>query len=399
MNSKKKNKSNASQGFLVAVSCLLVRFWRNICGKKFRFALAKNVSRWVILFFVVFFATTAFAQDTYSVSGSRILKNWSPTYWRGVNAMHVFGGGSSGMNSWGIDMVREFIGNMRDNPLTGSVQQINGEWLYSLQSIADNNRANGKITIFCPFGWDGMSSTPLLGNNPSQTWWWDEYKARYREIANQFKDQPDVWLELWNEPYWWDRSHGYSDDLWLSDMQQMVDNIRSTGATNIIVVPGAETGQDESVILAKGKKLLAGRKNIIFDIHAYENWLKDSQANIEARMQKLSDSGFAVIFGEVAPRNAEFMNPLTFLNAARNKRASVLAWLWKHNGNDKNALLDSSGNPNDNNNYNWGSTYKAFAQEKRAANPFTNWIAANGKPNSSMATPSNNEELSLSPEA
>jgi mannan endo-1,4-beta-mannosidase len=382
VNPKKKNQRAAWKQFLIFVSYLLVWVFKKIRTNKIRLSVAKNLTRWGIVLIVLLFATTAFGQDTYSVYGNRILKNGWPTYWRGANAMHVYGASSSDMNGWGIDIVREYIGNMRDNPLVGSAQYINGEWLHSLQAVVDENRRNGKVTILCPFGWNGMSN-PFLGKNPSQTWWWSEYKVRYRQIANQFKNQPDVWFETWNEPYMWDRSNGYSDDLWLSDMQQMVDNIRSTGANNIIVVPGAETGQSESVILTKGKKLLSGRKNIVFDIHAYEKWLNDSQANIEARMQRLSDAGFAVIFGEIGPHNAsDLMNPVPFLNAARRKRSTVIAWLWKYDSNDRDALLDTYGNPNDNNNYNWGSTYRSFAQEYRSSTSFPNSIAVNEKLNS-----------------
>lgn len=301
------------------------------------------------------------AADTYTILGSDFLKNNVPIARRGVNAMHTFGGNSDDMSQWNIDIVREFIGNLRDTPLSGYAVNVNGTYLHSLQDIVNNNRTNGKITILCPFGWDGTSATAFLGTNPSQTSWWNDYKSRYRAIANQFKNQPDVWLEVWNEPYWWDRSHGYSNNLWLSDMKAMVDNIRSTGATNIILVPGAETGQDETVILTKGKSLLSGRKNIGFDIHAYENWLRDPQSSVENRIQAVKKAGFAMLFGEVGPHNAaEVMNPTNFLSAASIQHSTVMAWLWKYDGTDGDALLNADGTPNNNNNNIWGSTYQAF---------------------------------------
>lgn len=36
-----------------------------------------------------------------------------------------------------------------------------------------------------------------------------------RAIEELFKDQTDVWMEVWNEPYNWDNQNGYSHDLWL----------------------------------------------------------------------------------------------------------------------------------------------------------------------------------------
>lgn len=300
--------------------------------------------------------------NTYTISGSEFLKNNVAIALRGANAMHVFGGSSSDTNSWNIDIVREFIGNMRDNPITGDyARNVNGVYLHSLQKIVNDNRTNGKVTILCPFGWDGNSATTFYGKNPSQTLWWNDYKSKYQEIANQFQNQPDVWFEVWNEPYWWDRSHGYSDELWLSDMQEMVDNIRATGATNIILVPGAEMGQDEDVLLAKGNLLLSGRNNIGFDVHAYQKWLNEPQSSVQTRIQAVKNAGLAMLFGEIAPYNAgELMNPINFLTATRLENSTVMAWLWKYDGTDRNALLNADGTPNNNNNYNWGLIYQDF---------------------------------------
>ena len=317
------------------------------------------------------FAMNAFAQISpqFQVSNGAILKNGVRHEFRGANGMHSFGGDSADMAAWQLDIVREFVDNLKENPLTGaySVQSSTGAWLQPLQKIVNANRANGKVTILCAFGWDGTEATKFIGLNPSQTPFWNDYKTRFRAVANQFKNQSDVWFEVWNEPYYWDRTHGYSDALWLSDMKLMVDNIRSTGATNIILVPGAESGQDEKVILNQGALLLKGRSNIVFDVHAYEKWLFDSQATIEARIRQLNKAGFAVLFGETAPRNAgALMNPLAFLMATKNTKTSVCAWLWKWDGNDQDALLNANGTaPNDNNNNSWGSTFKAYALSPR----------------------------------
>jgi hypothetical protein len=31
--------------------------------------------------------------------------------------------------------------------------------------------------------------------------WWTDYKTKLALWATQFKDQEDVWIEVWNEPY------------------------------------------------------------------------------------------------------------------------------------------------------------------------------------------------------
>jgi len=318
------------------------------------------------------FPSISAAQNVYSVSGPQILKSGTVARFVGANALHQYGAGSSDMRNYGLTIVREIV-TLKAAPLTGSPVQVGGSWYHSLQSIVDNNRASGLVTILCPFSyWNGTEAINLLGQNPSQTWFWEDYKAEMRSIANQFKNQPDVWIEVWNEPYMYDNSNGYSPELWLSDMRAMVDNIRSTGASNIVLVPGNETGQSEQVILTHGAQLLAGRSNIAFDIHAYEKWLYGSKENVKQRLSSLRNSGFAVIIGEVGPKNVELIDPSNFLAAVKEEGNSTLAWIWKYDSNDQDALLDSNGNPNNNNNYNWGTTYKSFV------NSFYSGVPAGG---------------------
>jgi mannan endo-1,4-beta-mannosidase len=300
--------------------------------------------------------------DAYTFSGKDILKNGQRFTARGVNAMHTFGGESSGMNVWNVNTVREFVGNFRDTPLSGGAINVQGTWLHSLESIVQDNRANRKVTILCPFGWDGTNQTMFTGKNPSQTAWWNDYLTRFRAVANHFKNQSDVWFEVWNEPYTWNRV-GYSDDLWLSDMRSMISNIRSTQATNPIVIPGAEQGQGESVILRYGKSLLQQDARLVFDVHAYEKWLSQPQTTIESRLRALNAANLPVIFGELGPQNAgQLLDPKPFLAAAKAQNVNVLAWVWKPstNATDANALFKPDGTLNNLNNFNWASAFQSF---------------------------------------
>ena len=234
----------------------------------------------------------------YSISSNKIYKENGAVQLIGANAFHIFGAGSRDMNSWNMDVAREFIGNMKQAPLNGSpILDDNGSYLHSMQAVADSNRLNKRVTIFCAFGWDGKPATVFSGLRPSQTIWWNDYKNKLRAWANQFKDQSDVWIEPWNEPYRYDRADGYTDDSWLSDMTEMVDVIRSTGNKNIMLIPCAEQGQDESVLLNKGALFLQGKQNILFDVHAYEKWLLVTPAEIEARLTALHTYNLPVLFG------------------------------------------------------------------------------------------------------
>ena len=301
------------------------------------------------------------ATSTFAIAGAAILQNGHAVTFAGANALHVYGGNSDAMPAWRVRIVREFIRNLHDQPITGATaySATSNAYFHSLRSIVEDNRRNGLITILCPFGWDTLD---LLGLNPSAQPFYAALKDRMRAIATEFRDEPDVWLEVWNEPYWWQGGRGYSDDLWLSDMADMVDNIRSSGNRSIVLVPGAETGQSEAVLLTRGAQLLQGRRDILFDLHAYEQWLVGTTpASVAARIRALQDAGLALIFGEISPFNAGAqMDVRIVLDAAVAARVGAMAWVWKDDATDRAALRTAVGSPNDASNGGWGTTFRTF---------------------------------------
>jgi mannan endo-1,4-beta-mannosidase len=315
--------------------------------------------------------SVANSNSGYQITNSNISYNSKNIQLIGANAFHVFGAGSADMNSWNLDIAREFIGNIKETPLTGNpIQDSHGAYLYSIQNIVDENRKQNKISWICAFGWDGNPSTLFTGKSPATTFWWEDYKAKLRLWAIQFKDQNDVWIEVWNEPYRYDRADGYTDAIWLQNMNELTEIIRATGNKNIVVIPCAEQGQDESVLLNKGNAFLAGKSNILFDIHAYEKWLLDSSTNINSRLDALNRFNIPIIFGETAPMNAGvLMNPESFLNLIYDKGISVCAWVWKKDESDQDALMTQNGLPNNINNNNWGTTFKNLALKTRNPKP------------------------------
>jgi mannan endo-1,4-beta-mannosidase len=308
-----------------------------------------------------------FYTDQYTIVGNKIYKYNTPVQLIGANALHTFSAGSSDMISWHIDIAREFVGNVKEQPLAGfPIQDANGAYLHSLQAVVDSNRKNNRVTIICPFRWNGLAANDFTGKRPTLMPWYADFKIKLAQWATQFKNQEDVWIELWNEPYRFDRADGYTDEIWLSDMNDLAAVIRNTGNKNIILVPCAEQGQDERVLNNNGATFLLGKKNILFDVHAYEKWLLVPNAAMGNRLQQLRLNNIPVIFGEVAPINAgALMNPKPFLDSIYNRGLSVSAWVWKYDGNDQDALLTAQGLPNDNNNNNWGTTFKTLSLKVR----------------------------------
>ena len=152
----------------------------------------------------------------FRVEGSQLLKENRPVFYKGVNALQTYGlGDAELMDRWNIEIVREFIGNLREQPISGgAIQASDAIWYHPLQSIVDQNRAHGKITILCPFGWVNQDGerTLLTGLNPLEQDFYPAYKTKMQAIAQHFSDQPDVWIEVWNEPFHWNNQNNYSID-------------------------------------------------------------------------------------------------------------------------------------------------------------------------------------------
>lgn len=310
-------------------------------------------------------------EGPFTIEGANLLKDNKVVHYKGVNAMQSFGLVNPAlMNEWNVQIVREFIGNLREQPIDGNaIQASDGVWYHPLQNIVDQNRTNNKITILCPFGWVDINGqqTLLTGLNPSSQPFYQSYKIKMRQIAEHFKNQPDVWIQVWNEPYHWNNENSYFHELWLDDMIDMVDNLRwIDGFHNIIIVPGNEQGQSEDAIIAKGDDLLKSRYNLLFDLHVYEKWLANTtEEELVNRLENLKSKNFAFIIGEVGVQNAgRVMRVKHFLNAVKTTEITVLAWLWNRDSSYNNALLTNDGLPNStvNNNY-WGLKYKEFLQD------------------------------------
>lgn len=305
-----------------------------------------------------------------SIIGSDFVVNDTPRVFKGVNCLQTYGLNNQDLLvDWKVTISREFIGNLKDQPISGPpVLALDGQWYHSLESIVAANRSSGIITILTPFGWkDKTGNYEFSGLNPSDQPFYSSYKNKMREMASFFKGQPDVWIEVWNEPYHWDNKNNYSHELWFTDMNDMVSNLREVnGFDNIVLVPGNEQGQAEASILTHGKDLLKAHKNIVFDLHAYEKWLlNSSKTSIYRRLKNIKSLGIPFIIGEISNKNVGDILPvLPFLEASKDAEISVLAWLWKYDSQDISALLDDQKNPNCHveNNF-WGCNYKSFLED------------------------------------
>jgi len=112
---------------------------------------------------------------------------------------------------------------------------------------------------------------PMADVNSVQFW---------KEVADQYKNQGDIFFELYNEPFLtsWDawRNGGYipssggccnQDSYQAVGMQALYDAIRSVGANNVIIVGGINWSYD---LTGVSQGFALSGSNIIYNTHPYD---------------------------------------------------------------------------------------------------------------------------------
>jgi mannan endo-1,4-beta-mannosidase len=259
----------------------------------------------------------------YYTEGSKLMKNGCEWEFRGTDKMSVWDWSYDSISAWGMDITRESI----DMKCTSDAD---------LQRLVNLARSKGFVIILGAFWYDSDAfpngSTPypdcqLLGTIPTADPRYPQVMKRWKQIATLFANQTDVWFGVWNEPYDWRKENTASSIQWLSDASAMVDSIRRTGAENIITLCGNAMGQGHEPFLEKGAELLAGRKNIVFDIHAYATYWDLPAVDIVNRLNTLKNANIApVIVGEFSANGTQPYDAI--MSACRTTHTSLLAWLW-----------------------------------------------------------------------
>lgn len=259
----------------------------------------------------------------YYTESSKLMKNGSFQELRGTDKMSLWDWNYDVISSWGMDITRECI----------DMKCTSDEDLQALVRLA---RTKGFVIILTAFWYDSDAfpngSTPypdcqLLGTTPTLDPRYPVIMKRWKQIARLFANQSDVWFGIWNEPYDWNKANTASSEQWLYDASAITDSIRQTSANNILVVCGNAMGQGHEPFLEKGAQLLSGRKNIVFDIHAYSTYWKIPVSEIESRLNELNNLNVApVIIGEFADNGTQPYQDI--ITACRETHTSLLAWLW-----------------------------------------------------------------------
>ena len=249
------------------------------------------------------------------------------------------------------------------------------------QSVADATAAGLYVIIdlhwtapknFCP-----LAQNPMADADNSLNFW--------KSVAATFKDYPSVLFELFNEPYmywlaiphseWQTAMQGGSitqyvtgaptpyqaaHDWQTAGMQQMLDTVRATGATNPVLIAGVNWAGDLSQWLANEPK--DSLKQIAAVWHAYPaygtTWgtaaytLPGGGEASYSNAQAVLNAGVPVVVSETGDHNASGTVGAPFLSKllpwADKAGASYLGWTWDTWQNADNILIkDRTGTPSD----------------------------------------------------
>lgn len=173
----------------------------------------------------------------------------------------------------------------------------------------------------------------------------------FTDLAMRYRNNPYVWFDVMNEP---GGLRSIDADSWLNVHQQVIQAIRDTaGADNIIIVEGANGGQDAgdweatpvaenmSAILQYADDILSFNgqdyENIVFSIHPYDQW-NSGDARMADFFDRVLARDLALIVGEYAVQtnaNTEAAAESVF-NTAVPRNIGRIVWHW--DGGDANDL-------------------------------------------------------------
>jgi hypothetical protein len=279
---------------------------------------------WLIMLGAGGVSLSATVTNSFSIRGTNIL--CSGTNWVGGGVDAFDQNGTANKYNDPIKIIREVVQDLSECPIYSSQATISNAlgWLHPLQDVVNANRSIGAVTILCPFGWDTNANQILSGLTPSACSFYPQFKQRLAAMAQAFTNQPDVWIDVWNEPYNW-QNIGFTETQWLSDMNDLYTAIRQAGCTNIVLIPGQADDGQETVLLDQSS-FLTGKSNVLACIHAYNGWTTNTETTVKSRIQSIHNAGWALIFSEIG-RDSELDCTRVF-DASVEDQITSLAWSW-----------------------------------------------------------------------
>lgn len=251
----------------------------------------------------------------------------------------------SAMLTWDINSVRVPLNEdcwlgINGEPANGKTQ---AQYQSDIVNWVNLLNQNGLIVIL-DLHWNAPGSTRALGQEPMPDL--DHSPAFWTSVANTFKSNSSVIFDLYNEPYpgfgngtssatgwscWKNGSTAASAapcadvPFAVAGMQTLVNTVRATGATNILMLGGLAYSNDLSGWLAN--EPTDPQNNLAASVHIY-NFNVCNNTNCWVSQIAPVAAKVPVVAGEIGEDDcaAGFINPLmTWLDA---NDIGYLSWTW-----------------------------------------------------------------------
>lgn len=247
---------------------------------------------------------------------------------------------------------------------------------------AVDGASSAGLYVILDLHWNAPNGACPLAQNPMADA--EGSVAFWTQVAAEFKGKPNVLFELFNEPYFFWLTGGetpwgvmrdggtltqyvtgdaakyqIAHDWKTAGMQGLLDAVRSTGATNIVLVGAPSWSQDLSEWVAY--KPDDPLKQIAAVWHAYPN--SGTPGDAKAAQPKFGDvafqwtqavldAGYPVVISEFGDHNAPGTTDAPFVSRllpwADQHGASYLGWAWDAWQDKNNVLIkNSAGDPTD----------------------------------------------------
>lgn len=163
----------------------------------------------------------------------------------------------------------------------------------------------------------------------------DYLKQYYMNLAQKYKDNPYVWIDIMNEPG--NKVDRKNDSLWINEHKQVLRAIKHTGWNNVCIVEdldyaaaGAEYGIKNSCITRFGKEIKSKSNNVLFSIHVYQGWNRRKLARLYEMAKK---NNLALLVGEYGSESQfHYTIPETEAMFYESKKYKIGAVAWKWAG-------------------------------------------------------------------
>jgi mannan endo-1,4-beta-mannosidase len=185
----------------------------------------------------------------------------------------------------------------------------------------------------------------------------NDLKARFRELAIRYKNNPYVWFDICNEP----GQTTVDQHKWTYMYREVIKVIRDeVGNNNIILIEGGSWGQDggdwgtgnvdpnKSAILRWGNDVKTFNNktypNIVMSIHIYDQYKNGGATRVANYLQAVKNAGHAMVVGEWGNwNNGDVSEAMEAFATVLKNGTDVGRIVWHWQGGDNNKLTSNGG--------------------------------------------------------